>query len=158
MDWQLKAQAQGESAFFYNGSAMRLPVPGTVARGQLREDIALHTGRDAAGEFLQSGPLPASDELSRRGAERYTIYCRPCHDKRGNGRGIMYEKGGVPTASFHDERLLALTDGEIFETITLGKGLMPGYGYPIPAEDRWAIITHVRALQVENQARMAAMR
>ena len=158
MDWQPKGLPQSESGFFYNGSMMRLPVPGTVARGQLREDTAFFTGRDADGEFVQDGPPAATDEVARRGAERYEIYCRPCHDKRGNGRGIMYEKGGVPTASFHDERLLAMPDGEIFETITIGKGLMSGYGYPIPAEDRWAIVTHVRLLQEENLARVAATR
>ncbi len=34
MDWQPKVKAQAESDFFYDGAAMRTPVPGTVARGQ----------------------------------------------------------------------------------------------------------------------------
>ena len=32
MDWQPKVKAQAESGFFYDGAAMRTPVPGTVAR------------------------------------------------------------------------------------------------------------------------------
>ncbi len=87
-----------------------------------------------------------------RGVERFTIYCQPCHDKQGTGKGIMYEYGGVPTPSFHEERIRAQPDGQIFDTITNGTGLMKGYAYPIPPADRWAIIAHLRRLQQERQA------
>jgi hypothetical protein len=59
----------------------------------------------------------------------------------------MLFKRGVPTANLHDERLRAMTDGELFHAITNGVGLMPSYAYPIPVEDRWAIVAHVRVLQ-----------
>ena len=156
MDWQPRYQAQGESEFFYDGSAMRLPVPGTVARGTLREDTAFYTGKDADGAFLAVGPLELSEAVVARGAERYGIFCRPCHNKRGNGKGVLTERAGVPVPSFSDERLQAVTDGEIFDVITSGKGLMPGYAYPIRPADRWAIISHVRHLQREAQAAEAA--
>jgi len=39
----------------------------------------------------------------------------------------------------------------MFETITKGKGLMSGYGYNIPVNDRWAIIAYVRALQAASK-------
>jgi hypothetical protein len=131
---------------------MRLPVPGTVARGQLElaDGTPFVTGRDAAGAFLATMPLEQTDALLARGAERFSIYCRPCHDQRGTGRGILYERGGVPTPSFHDERIRNLADGEIFDVITNGKGLMKPYRYPVPAADRWAIIAHVRRLQRER--------
>jgi mono/diheme cytochrome c family protein len=42
-------------------------------------------------------------------------------------------------------------DGEIFNTMTVGKPgepqLMPAYGPLIAVEDRWAIISYIRALQ-----------
>jgi mono/diheme cytochrome c family protein len=147
MDDQPRYDAQGESDFFYDGSAMRLPVPGTVARGQLREDTQLYTGKDASGEFLTESPLMADEALLARGEQRYQIYCSPCHTKRGTGQGILTQRASVPVPSFHDDRLKQLADGEYFDTITNGKGLMQGYRYPIPAEDRWAIIAHVRQLQ-----------
>lgn len=152
MDWQPRADPQEESRFFRDGAAMRLPVPGTVARGGLREDAALWTGRDAGGQVLARSPLPETPELLARGAARFAIYCQPCHDKRGNGRGILFERGGVPTPSFHDERLRNLPDGEIFDVITHGKGLMQSYAYPIPPPDRWAIIAHLRRLQRDRLA------
>lgn len=152
MDWQPKYETQEASDFFYDGAAMRQPVPGTVARGQLWEDLAQRTGKDAAGVYLASSPMPQTEQLLARGAERYDIFCRPCHDKQGTGKGIMYEHGGVPTPSFHEERFLVMPDGEVFKTITEGTGLMKGYGYPIPPADRWAIIAHVRRLQQQRQA------
>jgi hypothetical protein len=152
MDYQEKYQPLEESNFFYDGMASRQPVPGTVARGELREDVALDTGRDADGEFLTANPLAVSDELLARGLDRYTIYCQPCHDKRGTGRGILFEKGNVPTASFHDEQRSGYPDGQGFDVITNGSGLMQGYRYPIPTEDRWAIVAHVNRLQDERQA------
>lgn len=155
MDWQPRYDPQEESGFFYDGSAMRLPVPGTVARGQLHEDVVRRTGRDASGEFVAHGPWPETEELLARGAARFSIYCQPCHDKRGNGRGILFERGGVPTPSFHEDRIRDLRDGEIFDVITSGKGLMPAYAFPVPAEDRWAIVAHIRQLARERLAQAA---
>lgn len=157
MDWQPRYEAQEESDFFYDGMAMRQPVPGTVARGELREDPALVTGKNAAGEFLAASPLEPGEALAERGAERYAIYCAPCHDRRGNGQGILTERGGVPVPSFHEDRIKVLPDGEIFDVITNGKGLMPGYAYPVPPRDRWAIIMHVHELQREAEAAAAVL-
>ncbi len=156
MDQQEKLQPLEESQFFYDGSAMQAPVPGTVARGQLRDDERLVTGRDAAGAFLATMPVEQTDALLERGADRFAIYCRPCHDPRGSGKGILYERGGVPTPSFHEPRIRELADGEIFDVITNGKGLMKPYRYPVPAEDRWAIVAHLRRLQREQAARDVA--
>ena len=155
MDYQLKAQPQESSDFFYDGMAMRAPVPGTVARGELVEDPTLLTGKDAAGEFLVENPLVVDDALLARGEQRYTIYCQPCHDKRGLGKGIMFERGSVPTASFHDEQRSAYPDGQIFDIITNGSGLMEPYRGQVSPADRWAIVAHVRHLQQERLGQVA---
>jgi hypothetical protein len=158
MDYQEKSQPFEESNFFYDGMAMRMPVPGTVARGQLHDDVPFYSGRNVAGEFLAASPVSQSDALLDRGLERFTIYCQPCHDRKGTGKGILFERGGVPTPSFHQERIRELPDGEIFDVITNGKGLMKPYRYPVPAEDRWAIIAHLRRLQREQMERDVAAR
>jgi mono/diheme cytochrome c family protein len=149
MDHQPKYRPQAESAFFYDGAAMRTPVEGTVARGELREDPAFFEGKDAAGNELLRSPLEATPEVLARGAERYRIYCQPCHDPRGDGKGILAQQG-LPTASFHLDRLRTAADGYLFEVMTNGRGLMPAYRWPIPPADRWAIIAHVRELQRER--------
>ena len=156
MDDQPRLDAQQASDFFRDGKGMREPVPGTVARGELRLDVGFYTGMDAAGLHLERSPLEATDEVLERGANRFSIYCAPCHDERGTGTGILAQYASVPTASLHDEQRLAYPDGRYFDVITYGFGLMQGYAYPIPAEDRWAIIAHVRWLQQDRLERLAA--
>ena len=155
MDDQPKVRPQTASNFFYDGASMRTPVPGTVAIGGLREDTAFFTGQGADGQFVAAIPVTVDEALVERGRQRYSIYCQPCHDARGDGRGILFERGNVPTASFHEEKFLAYPDGQIFDVITNGSGLMAGYRWPIPPADRWAIVAHVRELQREQLARAA---
>jgi mono/diheme cytochrome c family protein len=153
MDEQPKVRAQAASDFFYNGAAMREPVPGTVPIGGLKEDTAFFSGKGADGQFVATIPHAVDDALLERGRQRYTIYCQPCHDARGDGKGILFQRGNIPTATFHQEKILKYADGQIFDVITNGVGLMQGYRWPIPPADRWAIVAHVRGLQRERQAR-----
>ncbi|MFL6232471.1 MAG: c-type cytochrome [Thermoanaerobaculia bacterium] len=153
---QPRYEPQASSAFFYNGQAMRPPVPGTVARGELRDltkDGPYWTGKEAGGAFVTTIPLPVDDAVRERGKQRFEIYCAACHDKGGDGKGILFERGKVPTPSFHTDKLLQMPDGQIFDTITNGTGLMPAYRYPIPVRDRWAVIVYLRALQAHRLAR-----
>ncbi len=153
MDDQPKVRAQTASSFFYDGSSMRQPVPGTVPIGGLKEDGAFFTGKGADGQFVATSPVPLTDALLERGRQRATIYCQPCHDARGDGKGILFQRGNVPTASFHQEKILNYPDGQIFDVITNGTGLMSGYKWPIPPADRWAIVAYVRDLQRKRQAK-----
>jgi mono/diheme cytochrome c family protein len=156
MDDQPKVRTQAASTFFFDGAAMRQPVPGTIPIGGLREDGAFYTGKGANGQFVATVPVTVDEALLARGRERYEIYCQPCHDARGDGRGILFQRGNVPTATFHQEKIQKYADGQIFDVITNGVGLMPGYRWPIVPADRWAIVAHVRELQRERLARAAA--
>ena len=155
MDDQPKVLAQTSSDFFYNGSAMRDPVPGTIAIDGLKEDAAFFTGKGADGQFVATIPVNNDDALKERGRQRYVIYCQPCHDARGEGKGILFQRGNVPTASFHQDKILKYPDGQIFDVITNGFGLMSGYRWPIPPADRWAIISYVRELERKRLASAA---
>jgi mono/diheme cytochrome c family protein len=152
MDDQPKVRAQTASTFFYDGQSMRQPVPGTIPIGGLKEDVAFFTGKDAAGTFVATNPVTVSEAVVERGRQRYTIYCQPCHDAKGDGKGILFQRGNVPTASFHQDKILKYPDGQIFDVITNGFGLMSGYRWPIPAADRWAIIAYVRELERKRLA------
>ena len=156
MDDQPKVLPQTASAFFYNGSAMREPIPGTIPIGGLKEDGAFFTGKGPDGQFVATIPVTVDDALLERGRQRYAIYCQPCHDARGDGKGILFQRANVPTATFHQEKIQKYPDGQIFDVVTNGMGLMPSYRWPIPPADRWAIIAHVRELQRERLARAAA--
>jgi mono/diheme cytochrome c family protein len=156
MDDQPKVTAQTASPFFFNGASMREPVPGTVPIGGLQEDAAFFTGKGADGQFVATIPVAVNDALVERGRQRYVIYCQPCHDARGDGKGILFQRGNVPTATFHQEKILKYTDGQIFDVITNGTGLMAAYRWPIPPADRWAIVAYVRDLQRRRAASATA--
>jgi mono/diheme cytochrome c family protein len=156
MDDQPKVLTQTASSFFFNGSSMREPVPGTVPIGGLKEDAAFFTGKRADGQFIATIPVTVDDALLERGRQRYVIYCQPCHDARGDGKGILFQRGNVPTASFHAEKILKYPDGQVFDIMTNGMGLMPAYRWPIPPADRWAILAHVRDLERKRLASAAS--
>jgi mono/diheme cytochrome c family protein len=89
--------------------------------------------------------------LLQRGHERFDIYCAPCHGRLGDGNGITKKLGVMPAvANLHDQRIVVMTDGEIFNTITHGKSTMAAYGPLMPAQDRWAVIAYLRALQLSQ--------
>jgi len=157
MDDQPKVLPQTASAFFYDGESMRQPVAGTMPIGGLKEDTAFFTGKGADGQFVAKIPLTVDDALRERGHQRYTIYCQPCHDARGDGKGILFQRASVPTASYHQDKILKYPDGQIFDVITNGQGLMSGYRWPIPPADRWAIVSYVRELQQKRLASGAAV-
>ena len=85
--------------------------------------------------------------LFARGQDRYTIYCQPCHGAVGDGNGITKQYGMGATPTYHDPRLRDMAEGEIFNTITHGKGNMLPYNDKLLPEDRWAVILYVRTLQ-----------
>lgn len=153
MDSQPKYEAQEASEFFEDGSAMRPPVPGTVARGDLREDDAYYRGRNGDGSLLVRLPVEITMKLLQHGRERYNIYCAPCHDQSGSGKGIVIKKGFLPPPSLHLERLRESPDGHIFDVVSNGIRNMPSYKHQIPVADRWAIVAYIRALQRSQNAR-----
>jgi len=146
MDHQPKYQPQAASAFFADGRASRPPVPGTVALGHLKEDDAFYRG--VVGEhYVGENPLPLDMEALRRGQQRFNIYCSPCHDRAGTGRGIVAMKSAWLATDLTSEPVQEMADGELFSIITSGRRSMPGYRFQVRERDRWAVVGYVRALQ-----------
>ena len=139
------------SATFPDNRVSRTPPAGTVARGWLREDDALYTGK-AAGQVLDHFPFAIARADLARGQERFNIYCTPCHGKLGDGNGMVVQRGLRQAASFHQERLRQERVGYFFDVITNGFGAMPDYAAQIPVRDRWLIVAYVRALQLSQHA------
>jgi mono/diheme cytochrome c family protein len=165
MDRQAKYKPQAESKFFADGRADR-PLPaGVVPRGRtvvadsefLRDDDFLYRGKTATGEFARGFPsgLTIDQKLMERGRERYTIYCAPCHGALGDGQGVTRAYGLVTTATYHDDRIRQMPEGEIFNTITNGKNTMSAYADKLSPADRWAVIAYVRALERAREGTIA---
>jgi mono/diheme cytochrome c family protein len=149
---QPKYQPYERSRFFADGRAARPVVPGTVARGQLREDAWFHRGVGPSNAPASAFPSPVTVRDLERGRERYDVYCSPCHDRTGGGNGMIVQRGFPAPVSFHEARLREAPVGHFFQAITGGFGVMPSYATQIPVADRWAIIAYIRALQLSQHA------
>lgn len=160
MERQPKLRPQTPNGFFASGMSSQLPVPGTVARTkpiltvagavEAYQSTPVTTGRTpGTTNFIELNPMPVNAAVLKRGQQRYTISCSPCHGQLGDGNGITKKIGAMAVvANLHDKRIVQLPDGELFEVITHGRNLMGAYGPTVPVEDRWAIISYVRALQL----------
>ena len=151
---QPKYQPLEASPFFADGRASRPRVPGTVARGRLDADVLRATGKND-GKLSDVFPAPVTAATLERGHQRFDIYCSPCHDRAGTGRGMIVMRGYKQPPSFHEERLRGMPPGYFFDVMTNGFGVMPGYAAQVPVDDRWAIAAYVRALQLSQHATLA---
>lgn len=139
------------STFFGDSRSARPLVPGTIARGQLHLDELLYTGK-VDGREADVFPFPITRADLDRGRVRFNIYCSPCHDVTGSGRGMIVLRGFPPPPSLHLDRLRQAPAGHFFDVMTNGIGVMYSYSSRVSPEDRWRIAAYIRALQLSRQA------
>lgn len=164
-----------ESTFFGDNRASRDLPEGTVARGLLRENKALYTGKkevtagtaattattavDANGntvvtsfpDAIEEFPVPVTKELIDRGEQRYKVFCIVCHGPTGNGDGMIVRRGFSKPPTYNDDRLRNAPVGHFYDVITNGYGKMNSYASQIPVADRWAIVAYIRTLQLSQR-------
>lgn len=138
------------SAFFTDGRSSRVLVANTVARGQLKEDEHFYTGK-IAGQLATEFPMPVTSEVMARGQERFNVFCSPCHSRKGDGTGMIVQRGFRQPPSYYEERLVNAPVGYFFDVMTNGFGAMQDYSAQVPVADRWAIAAYIRALQLSRR-------
>ncbi|MGZ5025311.1 MAG: c-type cytochrome [Chthoniobacterales bacterium] len=177
---QMKVRAQAPSGFFADGRGIRAPVAATVPIGyempkptaqaspgtaplptgpEMQHAIAFSEGETDYANTGKMGtnygtgiPLPVTKELMLRGEQRFNITCALCHGAAAAGNGITKQFGLATVVTLQDDRIRNMADGEIFNTITHGKNTMLAYGPNVTVNDRWAIISYLRALQRSQNA------
>lgn len=151
MHVQPKYRPLDPSPFFADERSARAPVPDTVARGHLRIDDHLYTGK-VNGALADSFPFPITRRDLDRGRERFEIFCSPCHGRLGYGNGMIVQRGFSAPPSYHTDRLRQAPLGHFFGVITNGYGRMFSYAARVSVEDRWRIAAYIRALQLSQHA------
>ena len=129
--------------FFANGTIMRHPVDGTVARTPYEAHLPPPAKIDAA--------------LLARGQERYEIFCTPCHGRSGNGEGMIVQRGFPRPPSFNEGALRTAKAEVLYDGITKGYGAMYGFATRVAPADRWAIVAYIRALQRSQNTAVASL-
>lgn len=138
-----------------------------LERGRQRFDIYCSVchglsgnGRGIFGQYMADVTAFLSDE------QKAQLETLP-DAKRDEARAVMLaHQGALPVGAnlLDDEaaarktldgQLAPLGEGQVFWTITNGKGAMGPYGANIPIGDRWAIAAYVRSLRVSQDADLA---
>jgi mono/diheme cytochrome c family protein len=140
-----------EEDFFPDSRGSRMPPPHTVARGQLDLDEQFFTGK-IGDQLAATFPVPVTRDMILRGQERFNIYCAVCHGPTGEGNGMIVQRGFPQPPSFHEQRLREAPIGHFFNVMTKGYGVMFSYASRVPPEDRWAIASYIRAIQLSQHA------
>jgi len=166
-----------------DGRSARPSLEGTVARGELRDDVEFYTGKlagfnqnatkSSAGPASQSAdqsgsaatpelqgfvtefPFQITEDDLNKGQVRFNVYCSVCHGPLGDGGGMIPRRGFRKPPSYHDDRLRKAPIGYFFDVITNGFGNMPDYSAQVEPIDRWRIIAYIRALQLSQSASVA---
>ena len=140
-----------QSDFFADQRSARPLVPGTVARGSLREDAVYFTGK-VGSDFVAEIPVKVTPALLARGQERFQIFCSPCHGRTGRGDGMVVRRGFKAPVSYHTDRLRTIPIGYFYDVMTNGFGAMADYAAQVAPADRWAIAAYIRTLQYSQYA------
>jgi mono/diheme cytochrome c family protein len=143
-----------QSEIFADKRSARPLVPGTVARGMLREDRAYYAGK-VGKEFVTAIPVTVDAALLERGRTGFQVFCSPCHGRTGRGDGMVVQRGFKKPGSYHTDRLRGVPIGYLYDVMTNGFGAMSDYAAQVPVGDRWAIAAYIRALQLSQHAPVA---
>lgn len=139
------------SSLFADGRSARPIVPGTVPYSpDTSPNSPALTGKTATGDPVHGLPVPVTADLVKLGQDRYSIYCVPCHGPSGKGDGKVIGFGFPKPADLLSDTIKNMPDGEIFGVIENGKGKMFPYGYRVKPNERWAIISYIRAMELMN--------
>lgn len=169
MGVQPKFREQQSNLLFADERADRLPIPGTVARGEVEDDDQYWRGYTRTGgtdekpdvKFYETFPkqLTLDEAFIKYGQQRFNIYCSACHGLDGRGHGTVNERAlqlmqlgdkttWTQAADLTSAAVSVRPVGHIYNTINVGIRSMPSYGAQVTSpRDRWAIVAYVRALQ-----------
>ncbi len=133
-----------------NNMNMREPVANTVKRSangllpyRIHKDSVEYAGR------VLVNPMDSTAEIVAEGKALYSVYCTTCHGETGQGDGLVGKVFlGVP--AYNLGRVKELPEGQVFHTITYGRGRMMSHASQVSVDERWKITRYVQVLQNQN--------
>jgi mono/diheme cytochrome c family protein len=151
---QAKYKTLAASPVWNDGRASRPLEAGTVAHsaGTL---AATASGRRSLTRDDIAEPPTYTPQALQRGRDRFEIFCSPCHGLAGDGNGYIPERGFPHPPTYHSDRLRQVPDSYLFDVMTHGYGVMYPYADRVSVQDRWAIVSYIRALQRSQNASLA---
>ena len=154
MNRQPKLRPQTPDTFFADGRSSRMPIPGTIAQEDTHyEDLPVNTGRvTGTTNFVETIPVPVTATLLARGQQRFNINCSPCHGMQADGNGVVKKAWQTCYRHSQSPRQAHCRAGgrrNLQHHHLPSKNTLGPYGANVTIEDRWAIISYLRALRFE---------
>lgn len=143
-----------------------MPVPGTIKRG---EEFPFAIPRDKAGDSTNyvaskavQNPIAPMDSVQLKEAERlYLVNCGICHGTALDGNGPLYNGGNGPYPAapknlIADQIVSVMPEGQLFYSVTYGKGVMGPYGSQLSTSQRWRVVRYVKTKQLASKSGSSA--
>jgi mono/diheme cytochrome c family protein len=113
---------------------------------------AAETAKPAQGEEKKNPIKPTPEGLAA--AKKVFGYdCAMCHGEQGDGKGDLVDSMGLKLKDWREPASLAgMTDGEMYEVISKGRGKMPGEGERVAPERIWNLVNYVKAFAKKDGA------
>ncbi len=148
-----------EKGINYTGA----PVPGTISREEempfhLKKDVGLDSTSYVASKQVVN-PIAALSDVDAKEAERlYLINCGICHGVKLDGNGPLFKDGAGPykTAPKNLMTILTMPEGQMFYSVTYGKGMMGSYAAQLSRKQRWMVIKYIKNKQTGTAAPAAS--
>ncbi len=126
----------------------RLGLTGTLLALALAGAPAEPDGTRSHPETVSAAAMAAGLSIQEQpGRDTFRQLCAPCHGNEGHGNGPAAVAFNPPPADFtNPDGLAKLTDDQIIEVITKGRGAMPAWG-PILTQEQFApLVAYLREL------------
>jgi mono/diheme cytochrome c family protein len=144
-----------------------MPVSGTIKRGEI---FPFPIPKDKDGDTVNyiasrqvENPLANAIDSSRlKEAERlYLINCGICHGTALDGNGPLYNNGNGPYPAapknlVGDPVVSVMPEGQLFYSVTYGRGQMGPYGSQLTTSQRWQVVHYVKTRQLAAKSGGAA--
>jgi mono/diheme cytochrome c family protein len=127
--------------------ANRLPVAGTIARGYMPYPYPNTPDGYEHAKLNAHNPFEKTEKNIKEGEELYTKFCVHCHGGSGQGDGPVGLKLPGPPPPYTAADKINMTEGELFQIITYGKGLMGPHASLVSQAERWKLVLFVQHLQ-----------
>lgn len=135
-------------AFSVLGLLALLLATGCVSYGD--KPAVLEDATPTPSDGAPANPEPGDLSSATRGGVLFAQNCARCHGSGGKGDGP--EGVNLPSRprDLTAPRMHSLSDGEIFQTISQGRGYMPSWQNRLNDLQIWDLINYIRTLSREG--------
>jgi len=135
---------------------MLKPPQGTIPYSPVPQSSRFLSGY-SENEPVAFIPTRIDRRFLERGQQLFEVYCSPCHGSNGQGKTPVSQHMNHPPPSLHEKEMRALKEGEIFHVISQGEGFMPSLANQLSENERWQVVSFVKALQLAQHPRTGAL-